>query len=177
MTVFLTLVLWTAANAGPTPCSAANGATAAAACKCGHPFVESAFDESSTVFSGVVLEVRDVLRPIETGPARIDSAGNSDVLVSRIWEQAVTLRATRGWKGAQPGDTITVWDAYVCGVTFRPGEEYLVYAYPREDGALFTSPCLRTRIINPSDGVHYLHLRPPGEDMRMLDSIIRARRP
>lgn len=175
MTILLTLVLWMAAIGGP--CPAANGATAATACKCGYPSVDGAFDASRTVFSGVVLEVRDVPRAIAPEPARIDSSGYVVVSGGGISEQVVTLRATRGWKGAQPGDTVTVKDVFVCGVGFRTGEEYLVYAYPSEDGRLFTSPCQRTRIINPPDGVHDTRLPPPGEDMRMLDSIVRARRP
>jgi hypothetical protein len=180
MTILFSLVLWMAANAAPAPCPAANGAAGAALCKCGYPSVEGAFDDSRTVFTGVVLEVRDVPRAVPAEPPREDSAGNTIFTGNGSWEQLVTFRVTRGWKGAQAGDTVTVKDVFVCGVGFRTGEEYLVYAYPNEeigDGGLFTSPCQRTRIINPSDGAHDFRLPPPGEDMRMLDSIIRTRRP
>jgi hypothetical protein len=170
MTILLLLAFWMAANAGPAPCAAASPEM----CKCGFPSVEGAFDESRAVFSGVALEVQNVPRAVSVEPPRADSAGNIVVTGGGSSEQRVTFRVTRSWKGAQPGDIVTVWDVFVCGVTFRPGEEYLVYAYPREDGALFTSPCQRTRLISPP---HDFRLPPPGEDVAVLDSIIRARRP
>jgi hypothetical protein len=174
MTIFFTLVLWMMANAGPASCAAASPEM----CKCGYPSVEGAFDASRAVFSGVVLEVRDIPSPTWTVVSRPDSAGTVVVTAGGgPSEHLVTLRVTRGWKGAQPGDTLTVQDMFVCGVGFRTGEEYLVYAYPGEDGALFTSPCQRTRLITPADGTHDFRLPPPGEDVAVLDSIVRARRP
>lgn len=176
MTILLSLVLWMAANASPAPCPAANGAAGAAACKCGYPFVEGSFDASRAVFTGVVLEVREIPPPPPAEPVWVDSAGTVFVTANASWEQAVTLRVTRGWKGAQPGDTVTVKDSIMCGVGFRTGEEYLVYAYPSDDGALSTSPCHRTRHISSPDSTYDIRLPPPGEDIRLLDSIARTRR-
>ena len=177
MTILLFLALWMAANAGPAPCLLPGGATLAAACKCGYPTVEDAFAQSRAVFSGVVLEVQDIPPAIPAEVTGPDSAGNVFTTFYAPLEQAVTLRVTRGWKGAQPGDAITVRDSFACGVGFRMGEEYLVYGYENDDGALRTSPCLRTRGITPPDVTHDFHLPPIGEDVRELDAIVRERRP
>lgn len=177
MTILLFLALLMAVSAGPAPCPPPGGATAAAACKCGYLTVEDAFVQSRAVFSGVVLEVRDIPPAIRTEVIGPDSVGNVVLTEYAALEQAVTLRVTRGWKGAQPGDAVTVRDMFACGVGFRMGEEYLVYALAYEDGALRTSPCQRTRVITPPDGTHDFRLPPTGEDVRELDALVRERLP
>lgn len=171
MTILLLLALWTA-DAHRAPCPPPVGAVSEAVCKCGYPSVEGAFDESRAVFSGVVLEVQDI-----PTVARTDSAGRIVVAKDGPWDHVVTLRVTRGWKGTQPGDTVTVRDVFVCGVGFRRGEEYLVYTYVTEDGVLFSTPCQRTRAITLLDGTHDFRLPPAGEDIRVLDGLVRGRRP
>ena len=177
MTLLLFLSLWMAANAGPAPCPPPGGATAAAACKCGYPTVRDAYAQAQAVFSGVVVEVQDISQATRTEVAGPDSVGNFIVTTEVAWEQAVTLRVTRGWKGAQPGEVVTVRDGFTCGVGFRMGEEYLVYALAYEDGALRTSPCQRTRLISPAGGNSDFQLPSTREDVAVLDSIARARHP
>lgn len=164
------LALWVTATAVRASCVAPPaGEVQPPACKCGHPTVEDAFAQSRTVFSGVVVEVHD-----EVDGTTTDSAGN--VLVG-LGSRPVTLRVTRSWKGVSPGDTITVLDASFCGVGFRNGEEYLVYAPADEEGALITSPCQRTRALAPPEGGQDFRLPPASHDMAVLDSIVYPRRP
>ena len=166
MTILLLLALWMVADAGSVPCPAAS----AEMCKCGYPSVQGAFDQSRAVFTGVVVELQDPL-----GVTRVDSAGN--LVASGLNFQPGVLRVTHGWTGARDDDTITVLGAPFCGVTFRAGEEYLVYALADEDGVLTTSPCQRSRLLAPPIGSEDVRLPPPREDVAALDSIVRARRP
>lgn len=166
MTILLLLALWMATPVGPAPCPAASREM----CKCGYPSVQGSFDQSRAVFTGVVREIREP--PVAT---RVDSAGR--LVAGSLGSPAVTLRVTRSWKGTRDGDTITVLDTPFCGVTLRAGEEYLVYALNNEEGALMTSPCQRTRLLAPPPGLEDFRLPPPREDVAVLDSLVRTRRP
>lgn len=164
---------WTSSNGDALPCPATQAAAPATACKCGFNTVEGELASSRAVFSGVVLHAGEWT----PAAARSDSAGAT--LRGPTGPQPVTLRVTRGWKGAVAGDTITVGNLVVCGVIFQPGGEYLVYAHDYEPaGGLFTSPCQRTRrIAPPNDG--WMEVLPPtSEEMALLDRIApRAARP
>lgn len=150
-------------------------------CTCATPTIEQAYAQSDAVFSGVVLSVGRVadwsaavvqeLPDDEHGMPRVSVGVGS----AGVREIPVTLRVTRAWKGTAAGDTVTVLDSEVCGVSFRPGEEFLVYA-GGDGGPLYTSPCNRTRLLAPgADSVQSL-VPSTAEDVRVLDSIAAARR-
>lgn len=151
--------------------TAARPCTAAPLCKCARLSVQDELARADAVFSGVVLHVgppagRSVLVSTRT---EFDSAGWPTVTPTYRWEgeqdTPVTLRVDRGWKGAAAGDSITILNMAICGLGFRVGEAYVVYAV-RERGALRTSYCMRTRALPHA-----------ADDARMLDSITRAAPP
>jgi hypothetical protein len=151
-------------------------------CKCATPSIDQAYARSGAVFSGVVLTVGRVAdsSAAVVQPSSGDEHGMPRISVSvgsaGAREVPVSLRVTRAWKGTAAGDTITVLDSEVCGVSFRPGEEFPVYA--GGDGApLYTSSCNRTRpLAPPADGVQPPWLPSSAEDVRVLDSIAAATR-
>jgi hypothetical protein len=96
----------------------------AALCSCAIRSPDISYARAEAVFAGVVTQVGEM------------DGG---------W-QPVTLRVTRAWKAAA-ADTLVVHDAHPCGVYFRPGEAYLVYALRAEDGALYTTFCARSRLL------------------------------
>ncbi|HEY0014799.1 MAG TPA: hypothetical protein VGC13_00715 [Longimicrobium sp.] len=174
MTIFPILALWMLANgAAAEPCAAPPPAGApAGACKCGSNPAAEELAHARAVFSGVVVRIED-RSAISSGS---DSLGNLAAL-HPLTSSTVHLRVTRGWKGAAAGDTVQVLDGYLCGIRFREGEEYLVYARPDEHGALFTSFCLRTRVLSRRGEVHRGIFPPTWEDVAVLDSIAGAARP
>lgn len=104
------------------------GADRAEACSCMAPRTPAEeMDTSAAVFEGRVLGVAD----------------------GTVLQRAVRFEVLRAWKGAQPGETVTVetnQDSAACGVTVS--NEMLVYARAHvEQGIWVMSLCSRTRPI------------------------------
>jgi hypothetical protein len=146
-----------ATRADAAPCGP-GAAPQAAMCKCGDLGIDGTFTESNAVFSGVVVRVER--------PTPISAQGDS-----------VTLVVRRAWKGTAAGDTMVVVDWPVCGVLFRPDSAFLVYARADENGALRPHGCLRSRQLTPPGETRRLIPGYTWEDMAVLDSLVRARRP
>lgn len=96
----------------------------AKACSCMRPAPpDEALEAAEAVFFGEVLTVEAVAHGLR-----------------------VNIQVEHGWKGVD-GDRVEVWTASSgasCGVSFRPGETYLVYAESFDD-RLGASLCSRTR--------------------------------
>jgi hypothetical protein len=110
----------------------------ASACSCssgGAPFrVIAKGTDSSALFSGEVLDVQEGDR--------------------------VTLRVSEVWKGPQR-ETLEVRtrrDPALCGYPFKEGQEYLVYAYGKQE-PFNTHICSETRLLSKADA----HLRVLGD--------------
>ncbi|HEX6039407.1 hypothetical protein [Longimicrobium sp.] len=154
------------AGAASPPCADA------ALCKCPPPPVADELARSEAVFTGVVTRIGEPRGEVVVRETRttVDSATGFPVITATYgWEGErgipVTLRVDRAWKGMAAGDSVEVLDSELCGVGFQQGEAYVVYAV-RENGALRTSYCMRTRSLPHA-----------ADDARVLDSIIRASRP
>jgi len=80
--------------------------------------------------------------------------------------QRVTLRIDRTYKGLDNSrQSVDVWTDFIsdCGVQFRKGETYVVFA-ENEDGKLKTGACSRTRRLSEAgDDLVYLHFVQSGD--------------
>jgi len=104
--------------------------SAAHACKCMFPPVESAKADAAAVFEGRVLAIRE-----HTDPATM------------LGENRVTLAVVRTWKGLHRDEQIEIVTSNSgasCGYTFAKDASYLVYAQESE-GKLSVSACSRTK--------------------------------
>ena len=109
----------------------AMGSTQAKACSCAPPApVKDALATSAEVFSGEVLKVEHL------------SNGNPFASVR------VTLRVIESWKGPLEFEKtlFTASNGAACGVYFREGSQYLVYASYGRAG-LSTNLCTRTKSL------------------------------
>jgi hypothetical protein len=105
------------------------------ACSCIRPGTpQEELERSAVVFSGKVqnMKVR------QQGPAQ-----SSDDPVTVVFE------TTKFWKG-QPSQTLvleTAASGASCGFEFQQGQEYIVYAFGADGGALQASLCSRTQLL------------------------------
>ena len=98
----------------------------ASACSCGmtggqKEMAKEALSDSAAVFSGEVLDV-------EEGPL-------TTMFGVRLASSRVTLRVSEVWKGPKREtlEVSTPRDGMSCGYPFKEGQEYLVYAYGKEE--------------------------------------------
>ena len=127
------------------------------ACSCGGgggSFRELAKGSDSTaVFSGEVLDVE--------GGAPIRMFGD------RIPSSRVTLRVSEVWKGPQREtlEVSTPRDGVMCGYSFKEGQEYLVYAYGKEE-PFKVDLCSQTKVLSKAGA----NLRVLGDDQKSSES-------
>ena len=110
------------------------------ACLCGISSVEGAFAGSEVVFVGKVVKITPV-KEASVGLLMKES-GTLEFLKTPRWEKSVykarsvTLEVVEAFKGVttQTIDVLTsVYDGgATCGVNFRLGQSYLVYAHKRQ---------------------------------------------
>jgi hypothetical protein len=107
------------------------------ACSCGGgSFRELAKGSDSTaVFSGEVLDVEE--------------GAPTTMFGDRIPSSRVTLRVSEVWKGPQQEtlEVRTPRDEVMCGYSFKEGQEYLVYAYGKEE-PFKVDLCSQTRLLS-----------------------------
>jgi hypothetical protein len=121
----------------------------ASACSCGGdaPFqVLAKGADASAVFSGEVMNIEE---------------GSSTRLYGMsVPSRRVTLQVSEVWKGPQTEtlEVTTPRDGATCGYNFKEGQEYLVYAYGKEE-ALKVDLCSQTRPLSRADE----HLRVLGD--------------
>lgn len=111
----------------PTPCEA---------CSCATPALDQAAARSEAVFIGKALEVKWV-------PDPYDKSGAIG------YKNAVRFEVDRAYKGAETTQLIVnagTGEAS-CGIDFKTGESYLVFAYETENHELVTRLCSRTRAV------------------------------
>lgn len=116
-----------------------------------HESAAVARELSTAVFAGTVVGVRDTTIQFE---------GEENAML------AVTLQVERAWKGlAEDRVTVLTGRGNPCGVRFREGESYLVYAgvWIAAGGRLITSRCERTILLARAGG----DLRELGEPTRV----------
>jgi hypothetical protein len=97
----------------------------AAACSCPGKSPKAALEAAAAVFSGTVVFVKK---------------SQADVVV--------TIKVDKVWKGDVPAQVTvsTPPNDGLCGVSFKEGDGYLVYA-GGQPGSLSTNICMRTRTL------------------------------
>jgi hypothetical protein len=113
----------------------------ASACSCVLPqgsqkeIAERALSSSDAVFSGEVVD-------LQKGTSASRMFGPSDT---------VTLRVSEAWKGTDQGtlEVSTPSQGSACGYHFEEGQEYLVYAYGKQD--LKVDACGGTTHLSKAD--------------------------
>ena len=95
---------------------------------------ERALDESTAVFAGEVVNIS------KGKPLSIREPNTVSFRVSEVWKgpEPETLEVTTSRGGA------------ACGYPFKEGQEYLVYAYGKEE-ALKVDLCSQTRLLSRAD--------------------------
>jgi hypothetical protein len=113
----------------------------AAACACpgGGPACEAVW-QADAVFDGIVTTVTPVAGTREVAGRAV-----------KVDEKRVRLTVRQAWRGAGRDtiEVVTGATAADCGVDFKPGDRYVVFAQRRPDGQLFVSVCSLTA---PFDG-------------------------
>ena len=113
---------------------------AARACMCGISSVEGAFAGADIVFVGKVIKITPV-KEASVGLLMKES-GTLELLKTPRWEKSVykarsvTLEVSEAFKGVTTKTIEVLTSVYdggaTCGVNFRLGESYLVYAHKRQ---------------------------------------------
>jgi hypothetical protein len=136
------------------------------ACSCIGPSPAcQVFAKTDAVFEGRVVS--------------IEAIGHSEALPGtsiRIQEKLVTLEVRQAWKG--PATTrvqvVTASQGSACGIAFKAGERYLVFANHRSyDGRLGASSCGNTRRLDEAaDSLAFLDsLSRPADGGRVFGSV------
>jgi hypothetical protein len=102
--------------------------------------------DASAVFSGEVMNIEGGL--------------STRIFGMSVPSRRVTLQVSEVWKGPQTEtlEVTTPRDGATCGYNFKEGQEYLVYAYGKEE-ALKVDICSQTRLLSRADE----HLRVLGD--------------
>lgn len=99
--------------------------------------VKEAKKSADAVFIGEIVEVRF------SEPTWPD--GDEKIPFTRY----AKFRVEKSWKGVKDQEFIEIFTANVCcicGVPFKKGERYIIYANKHKDGEFSTNICTRTRI-------------------------------
>lgn len=143
------------------------------ACLCGPISPMQALARSSVVFEGEILDLRTgsiflnlSYRVENAWPISVrDTTNTSSVIFLRNVKEidsiglsssadpvAATIRVSKIWKGASCDTLIihTVRSEVSCGVEFRKGQEYLIYASGSKDH-LTTDLCSRTKRVDQAE--------------------------
>jgi Tissue inhibitor of metalloproteinase len=107
----------------------------ASACSCMVVSIQRYISSSDAVFSGEVVD-------LQKGTSASRMFGPSDT---------VTLRVSEAWKGTDQGtlEVSTPSQGSACGYHFEEGQEYLVYAYGKQD--LKVDACGGTTHLSKAD--------------------------
>lgn len=115
----------------------------AEACECFRSalptYIDESIREATTIFVGELAP----LPPQGPPELRASGADREPSLASN----RVALQPSRILKGPQTREPVRVWTAATregCGVDFRPGTSYVVFAYTDASGELETSTCTLT---------------------------------
>ena len=113
----------------------------ASACSCGGgaPFrVLAKGADASAVFSGEVMNIEGGL--------------STRIFGMSVPSRRVTLQVSEVWKGPQTEtlEVTTPRDGATCGYNFKEGQEYLVYAYGKEE-PFEVDLCSRTKPLSDAD--------------------------
>lgn len=137
------------------------------ACSCAELLSpEAGFERSAAVFEGTVISVnrpsqwRSIINQLIS---YLPFSGRNNLY--DWYNTAVTIDVHRSWKGVEVEEinVFTGRGGGDCGYGFRPGDDYLVYAYElyRSEGRLMTDICTNTKpITSAADDLTFLSGQP-----------------
>src|SRR5689334_19206597 len=111
----------------------------ASACSCAESSLTERLAHASAVFTGQVISLRQ--NPRTRGSSL--RLGKGLVRLPGVTSVKYRFRVLRSWKNAQ-GKTVEVWsttEGSMCGYSFEPSQQYLVFALRGRDGRLWTGLC------------------------------------
>ena len=132
----------------------------ARACSCRPlPPVSDAYKQADAVFLGTVVDVTDRRNIVRRGWAQLRSTlGIRSTWLDHLQEEglAVTFKVDRSWKTvrAERVMVLTARDGAGCGIPFKVGDRYLVYAMLAEGKEYVTGICSRTHNLKHPRGDH-----------------------
>lgn len=110
----------------------------ASACTCAPPTsVQEAVEGAEAVFVGKVIQISERSEQLKD---------SEDVSRYKMLTKEVLFEVGPSWKGASEEDIViysALGESFSCGINFKEGRRYLVYAYDYE-GELHTSWCTRS---------------------------------
>ena len=141
------------------------------ACSCaGRMTVADQFADASIVFVGRVETIRDRWTAFDKFWFRVRRLFNDNAKPQINYERyctehglEVTFAVQQAWKGVPSRRMVllTGRGGGDCGVDFKPGTDYLVYAYPPAGDGCQTTLCTRTReLANGGEDLEFLREHP-----------------
>jgi hypothetical protein len=133
-------------------------------CSCGHRPYEEVFSGANAVFRGKVHSVSHrYLRHAWLALRSLVGASPDDPTVDYGLE--VTFEVMEAWKGTKTksATAVTGWGGGDCGVDYREGEEFVVFAFAgKKEGAseLSTGICSTKRVSNAAGELSFLRALP-----------------
>lgn len=127
------------------------------ACSCQSITVKQAYDNAHLVFSGKVMNVGYVVDPQKTFDKPVAQMSVQEKYENGIFEQEVTLKIRcKTLKGTVEDKLVKVRTGIGggdCGVFFKEGEQYIVYAFEDEKGQPFyrTTTCATTKAYDKQE--------------------------
>lgn len=115
------------------------------ACTCAEVKPDEALVAAKLVFAGEVLRVKERQRP-------------AGILGPIEYREANQFKVLESWKGADQTEQI-VFDSgsdASCGIDFKEGERYLVYAYQERNGDAYTGLCSTKELAAAADDLRLL---------------------
>ncbi|MFB9330362.1 hypothetical protein ACFFSY_30825 [Paenibacillus aurantiacus] len=126
------------------------------ACSCADVQPDEALAGAKLVFAGEVLRVKEQQRP-------------AGILGPIEYREANQFKVTALWKGVDQSEQI-VFDngsESSCGIDFKVGTRYLVYAYQERNGDAYTGLCSAKELAAAGDDLRMLG--PGSEPQRIVD--------
>jgi hypothetical protein len=141
------------------------------ACQCGRrPLVAEQYADAPIVFIGKVEAVRDrwnVFAKLRLRVLRFFDPDAMPAVETRSYctdvGMEVLFTVQQSWKGVSTREVslLTGRGGGDCGVEFKPGQVYVVYAHGRSGDGCQTNICTRTREVSyASDDLLFLRKRP-----------------
>ena len=112
-------------------------------CICGGVSVEKAYEQSSMIFVGKVIDVKD--------PYNQPYLQKFIKQLRGEWRVEATFEVSASWKGFAKSKQVVYTDTSLCDFGFTLGKRFLVYAHEVEPNEFYSFKCYRTMSIEKAD--------------------------
>jgi len=106
------------------------------ACICGGVSVEKAYEQSSMIFVGKVVEVKTY-----TDESDIKKLW---LFLQDKWRIEATFEVSNSWKGSTLHRQVIYTDTSICDFDFKLNKQYLIYAHETSPNEFYAFKCYRT---------------------------------